>query len=651
MSDVSSTSSGMTGAGGGNKLRITGMSTGLDVDAMVKKMMTAEQTKLDKAKQNKQYTQWKQEAYQDIIKDVKDLQSSFFDSMSSDKNVLSSSNFSPYTVSGLNGNTVDTSIATFTPGVGAKTGKYSMHVTQLATASVKEGIIAPSAQSSGFTPTNWNGNIGFSVDGGAEQTITLSGLSGTSSITDVITKIQAEIDANSSLKGKIKVEANGTTNIKFEALTDSAVKISDTKTTVLADMDKLKGRNINISTSTTMSDLGVTSDSYLSLKYNGSSKEITIKSTDKISDVISKINSETSGAVKASYSQLTGKFTIQTANTGSTQSLQIVAPTSGGSMSAATALGITTGVGTTAQDAKVTITSPGGTGTDILKSSNSFDIDGMNYSLSTVGDASVSVGSDANKVYDKINDFITKYNTLVDKIQTKLTEKKNSDYKPLTDAQKESMSSSEITAWETKAKVGILRKDSNLQSMFDDLRSAFTTAVAGTQLKFGQYSSDSIGIDMSNDYNKPGHIEMVDASKLKTAIANHPDEVLKMFTNVSTATTATGKPYDGTSQEYREDGIFNRVKTIFEKNVGSTNVTLNTAILTSYANKQYDFSTSAIGSKNTLPDQLYQEQLLISKIQTSMSEKQERYYKQFSQLETAMNTLNAQQAQLSSFTS
>ena len=80
MSDVSSTSStpsGMTGAGGGSMIRITGMASGLDVDGMVKKMMAGEQTKLDKANQDQQTIQWKQDAYQDIIKEIKDLQSSF----------------------------------------------------------------------------------------------------------------------------------------------------------------------------------------------------------------------------------------------------------------------------------------------------------------------------------------------------------------------------------------------------------------------------------------------------------------------------------------------------------------------------------------------------------------------------------------------
>ena len=230
--------------------------------------------------------------------------------------------------------------------------------------------------------------------------------------------------------------------------------------------------------------------------------------------------------------------------------------------------------------------------TKVTKSTNNFTIDGMNYSLSSVSatDATVNVGTDTQQVYDKIKGFIDKYNTVVDDIQTKLTEKKDPNYKPLTDTQKSSMSASQITAWETKAKVGILRNDNNLQNMLNDLRSAFTTAVSNTGLSLGNYGSNSFGIDTSSDYTKPGHIDIVDPLKLQAAISTNSDQILKMFTNVSSATDGSTS-YNSSTQQYQEDGIFTRIKNILQTNVGYTNTTLNSAILTSYANKQYDYSS------------------------------------------------------------
>lgn len=557
MSDVSTTTSGMTGAGGGQTIRITGMASGLDVDALVKKMMAAEQTKLDKVKQAQQLIKWKQEAYTDIISSIKDLQSSFFDSTSSDKNILSSTNFTPFTVSGIGTSTVDTSVATFTPGAGAQAGKYSINVTQLS-------------------------------DGAGVSNI-LSGKMLSTKLTDI----------NSSLSGSI------TLNVTVSGVSDP----------------------INI----TLDNTG----------------------TSTLGDLVNAINDQGGGNIKASFSELTGKFKLSTVATGSTSELTI---NSESTDLLSNILGTyTEGAPLTGIDAKVSITPPGASlGTEVIKSSNNFTIDGMTYTLSSVGEATVNIGSDTQKVYDKIKGFIDKYNTIVDKIQSQLTEKKDSDYAPLTDAQKESMTSDQIKAWETKAKVGILRNDMYLQNMLNDLKTAFTSAVSNTGLTLGKYGSNSIGIDTSDDYTTPAHINIADESKLKSAIANNPDQILRMFTNVSKATDGSTKSADGSmnytvsSTEYREDGIFTRIKTIFENNVGYTNTTLNTAILTSYANKQYDYSSTGSGGKGTLPDQIYEQQLMVTEITKKMSTKQEKYYQQFSALETALTQLSAQQSVLSS---
>lgn len=594
MSDVSSVTSGTTGAGGGNMIRLTGLASGLDVDALVKKMMAADQTKLDKAKQDQQTTEWKQEAYQDIIKDIKDLQSSFFDASSSDKDILSATNFAPFTVSSADGlSAVDTSVATFTPGVGAKTGKYSISVKQLAKGAGVSNIVT-----------------------------TLPTATPASAKAALSTKLT---DINPSLSKSIKLVLNA---------------------------------------NNATSDVNVTLDN--------------TSGTATLGDLINAINNQGSGSVKATYSELTGQFNLNSTKTGSDTSLAIKSGTDaeifnmlGFSTTTAVTInkdGATGGTITDttktliqkSQNADVVITPPGGSGVEVTdKTSNNFTIDGMTYTLSSEGTdpshpvtASVTVGQDTQKVYDKIKSFIDKYNTIVDEIQTKLTEKPDSDYKPLTDAQKAGMSSSQITAWEAKAKVGILRNDDNLQNLLDNLTTAFTTAVNNTGLSIGRYGGNSIGIDTSEDYTTPDHIDIADPTALKTAISTNCDQILKMFTNVSTAAAPIAEDgstkYDSSTQEYQEDGIFTRMSTILQKNVGFTNTTLNTAILTSYANKQYDFTTTGTGGNNTLPDQLYEEQLNIKKITDQMSTDQEKYYQQFSQLETVMNQLNAQQSQLSS---
>lgn len=743
MSTVNSTTSGS------NTLRITGMASGLDVDAMVEKMMSAEQIKIDKAQQAKQIVQWKQEAYQDIIKDIKELQNSFFDSTSSDKNILAPANYAGFNVTGE-----DSDVATITAGVGAQTGSYKVSVgtgasiantlagssltskltdinaglninlslvlnvngssktitldntggaktigdlvnainsqgggaitaafddvtdkfslttstvggnaqltVESATTDLLSNILGALNEgtprygtsglaskastvgsdivkdtSNGYTAGNWSGKkIGFSIGGGTVQEITIT--TG-ADIAATLANINTQINSNSTLKGKVQAVVSGT-NIQFQALSDSSVKIDSTKTTVAgAELDNLKGRVINPSTSTTLAELGLTdaTDSF-QITFNGTTKTISVKSTDKLSDVINNISTTTSGALTASFSQLAGKFMIQSTSTGSSQSISIATGT--GTGKALAALGVSVGAGTPGTDATVTITPPGGTATTIIKSTNNFTIDGISYNLTGGGTSTVTVGADNNKVYDKIKSFIDKYNTIIDKIQTKLTEKKNYSYTPLTDAQKEEMEESQITSWETKAKQGILKNDSNLQTMLNNLRSAFTTAVSGTGFTMGRYGSSSIGLDTSQDNDKPGHIDIVDASKLKAAIATNGEQIFKMFANVSTSTNAT--------TAYNENGIFARIKNILQDNVGYTNTTLNTAILTKYANKQDDFSITGSSGTGTLPNQIYQKQLIIDKLKETFYDKQEAYYQKFASLETAMNNLNSQQSWL-----
>ncbi|UZW16005.1 flagellar filament capping protein FliD [Clostridium pasteurianum] len=548
MSDISSTSTtttGMTGAGGGSMIRITGMASGLDVDAIVKKMLVAEQNKIDKAKQDQQTIQWKQEAYQDIIKDIKDLQNTYFNSLDSANNILSSSNYA-----GFDSSVADSTVLSVTPGVSSQTGTYKVDFT--------DGHLAATAS--------------------------------------------------------------------------------------VSTTDKVSSSSGDASLSSTMKDLGMSgSTGTFDITYNGTTKTITVNSTDKLSDVINNISNATSGAVMASFSQLTGKFTIQTANTGSAQNITV----SNDSGSSLTALGITTGSSGTGEDAVVKITPPGGIAVTVTKSTNNFTIDGITYNLQSAQGAdegkstTFTITQNTQKVYDKINDFLDKYNAIVDKIQTKLSEKKSYDYPPLTDAQRSSMSASQITDWETKAKTGILKNDENLQNILTSMRSAFTSAVSNTGLSFGKYGSSSIGLDTSSDITEGGKITIVDEQKFKAAIAQHGDQILKLFTNVSTAEDKTTK--------FNESGIFQRLSSIFVDNVGYTGTTLNSAILTKYANYQGDYSIYGSAGNNTLPDQLYRQTQLIKKLNSDFSDKQEQYYKQFSALETALTQMSAQQSMLSQY--
>jgi len=121
----STTSTTSSGASSANLLRISGMSSGIDTDAVVKSMVSNYQAKIDKANQDKQTLQWKQDGYRDIIKGIKGLQD-YFDPLSS-KYMLSGKSLNINTAT-----SVDPSIVSATSGSTAKAGTYKVGVTQLA---------------------------------------------------------------------------------------------------------------------------------------------------------------------------------------------------------------------------------------------------------------------------------------------------------------------------------------------------------------------------------------------------------------------------------------------------------------------------------------------------------------------------------------
>jgi flagellar hook-associated protein 2 len=564
---------GSTGAGGGNMLRITGLNTGLDIDAMVKKMLTADQARIDKVKQQQQLIQWRQEAYQSIIKDVKDLQSTYFDITNSANYMLSSSSYNNMTAASSDATTVSGKA-----GSTAAAGTYKILVKQLASAATIEG-------------------------------------------TDTI-------------------------------------KTTDGK---------------DVTSSTKLSDLGISGKISLDLNYNNGgtagSKTVTFDATESstIQDLADAIKNQTGGAVTAKFNELTGQFSIQTSNPGSKSTISVT-----DSNNILSKFGVTDKTGT-GNDALVAIKEPDSNSYIVSKqSSNNFTVNGVTYSILDVNSTdenisvdnvggkfdtisasdtptSISVTQDTSKVHDLITNFIDKYNNLVGEIQDKLSEKKDYDYAPLTDAQKDSMSDTDITNWEDKAKEGILRNDDNLEQLLNDLTSAFNTPVVDSSGKnvstiyFGSIGSNSLGIDTSDDYSEGAKLSITDDQQFTDLLNNHEDEILKLFTTTSDSTDPTDK--------FNQSGIFQRISDIINNNVGVIGTTLNSGTLTKYANLQDDYSVSGGGGTGTLPDQIYQQQLLINTLTDRMNDDQTKYYNQFTQLETAMEQLNAQQSTLSMYLS
>jgi|GEM_PF-1050475 flagellar hook-associated protein 2 len=267
----------------------------------------------------------------------------------------------------------------------------------------------------------------------------------------------------------------------------------------------------------------------------------------------------------------------------------------------------------------------------ISRSENKFTLDEVNIELlkSDPTDSTVNTSTPitftadnaTDDLYKKISDFVTDYNSIITLVSGKLTESTKTDgttYAPLTDDQRAEMTETQITAWETNAKKGILQSDTLLSSLDYDLRDAMTDTVSS--IKSALYS---IGITENDDYDQYGKLT-IDETTLKDALANNEDTVASIFTS--------------------SDGIAARLQTVITKNV---NVSIgNDGLLVQKAgdaSRTYDLST--------LGSEMDTDTTKITDLKEQLSTEQDQYYAKFTRLESYLSTMNSQAALFTSSSS
>lgn len=371
--------------------------------------------------------------------------------------------------------------------------------------------------------------------------------------------------------------------------------------------------------------------------FTKTSNEATNGAKDKtISDILNDISKGSN--VDISYSQLDRKFYMTSKSTGSSQNITITDDDNGFIQNL---FGTTTA--TKGTDVVVKITQPNGSSNTLIQSSNNFTVDGISYTLNSKPTSSVTFGvkGDTEGTFNKIKGFIDSYNELIGKISSTVEEKKQYTYLPLTDEEKESMSEEQIEKWETKAKQGILSGDSTLENMLLQMRRAFTDKVEGAGTDFFQ-----IGLNTSSDVSQRGKI-IINEEKLTAALKSDPDKVMNLFIQKSTSQSYYSRSMktDDRKVRYNEEGIFNRLSDILEDNISTyRDSNGKKGTLLEIAGIKGDFTEF----KNTLTDQIEDKKTRIDEMLERIYDKEERYYKQFAQLETAMNNMNSQSSWLAS---
>ncbi|MBP1763309.1 MAG: flagellar hook-associated 2 protein [Firmicutes bacterium] len=625
--------------------RLTGLSSGIDVDGIVEQLMTAEKTKkLNKLQQKLQTAEWKQEAYRSIISDLQDFSSTYFD-VTSSSSIMKASNFLKYAA------TSSDSAVSVTAASTASAGSHTVAVSQLAAKATYTSGSSVSKEVQGSSAAD------YSALSGESFLMTLDGTDYPVDLDDVTDadSLQTAID---TAVGSDKITV-GTTSDGYLTFTAAdtgvqAISVSDPDSEISGLSDLGFGTDAILSNRLDMSDtlatiagqltsanaLAFTSSGEIELTINGTA--MTFDQDETLADMMSAINKSGLG-VTMTYNSLTGELAMTADTTGAGNTLAVA---DSGTSNFASAL---LGTYTAGKDAKLTID-----GQSLTRSTNSVTIDGVTYALNqvTTDDAAVTVTQDTDGVYDLISNFVDAYNTLIETMNTAVDENTDSDYPPLTDDQKEEMTDDEITAWETKAKVGLLESDSTIEDVLSDMRTALIDSVSGLTT-----SLSDIGIT-SGTYDEEGTL-YIDEDTLTAAIASDPQMVMNLFTQQATSKSSDGTSLSGTtvvrslsskdlSTRYKEEGIGYRFYDILQKYISTIRDSSgNKGTLMEISGAEDD----ATETDNTLTDEINKYEDEISDEEDRLDDYEEKLYNKYTELETYISTMNSQLSALSSLTS
>ncbi len=424
-------------------------------------------------------------------------------------------------------------------------------------------------------------------------------------------------NAVSVVTGSNAMSTDQTLSIKSLAkaayLTGNQVTYQDGEETKKATLD------------TKMSQLGITEETSLEIKIGKTadsatkSMSVTIGPDDKIEDVLANLKTKAAEAgveMDFNYDETNNRFFASSKQQGEDYNFYVT------SSDAATKLGLDSTKYIAGSSAEIELN-----GETYTSNSNTFEVNGLTITAKEVAsNITLSTKQDTSGIYDNIKNLIKEYNALMKEISTAYNADKAKKYKMLTDDEKEAMSDKEVEEWEDKIKAGLLSGDETLGSIRTGLRgivgSSFeVTMKDGTTSKLslasfgiatGSYFTtkederDVLHIDGDkDDSTSSGNTDLLSAM-----ISSDPEAVSSFFTQLS--------------------------KEMYSKLSGMMKGSEFSSAYTIYEDK---LMASQYSSYNTK----------ISDAQKALEAAQDKLYKKFSLMESALTKTNSASSSLSGF--
>lgn len=420
--------------------------------------------------------------------------------------------------------------------------------------------------------------------------------------------------------------------------------VQQMKVDALAKSGYLTGGKITATGSTTLESLGVVAEGE-AFKFDlvigdptrpdtQKREMITLEAGDTVADFVKALKDK---GLNASFDSGSGRFFISSAKSGLEANFELRDSGKDTTISLA-ALGLdyenepngaddeTKAHKIDGTDAQITLN-----GAVFKSSTNTFDINGLTITVNKEGkngeEITLTTTQDTDGIYDMVKNFLKEYNAIINEMDALYNADSAKGYEPLTDEERDALSEKEAEKWEEKIKKSILRRDDTINTVANAMKMIMSqgvvvgaikqedgTMIGGTRMYLSDFGINTLGYFNAPDNEKNAyHIDgdsdnintMNNEDKLRAAIAKDPDSVVSFFTGLA-------------------DALYNRIGDMMKKTEYSSSFTLYDDVL----------------MKNDYED--YKER--IRKEEEKITAFEDRYYKKFGAMETALAQLQSKES-------
>ena len=602
-------------------IRISGLASGLDTESIVDALVSAYSYKKEKYVKAQTKLSWKQDAW-------KSLNSKVYSLYTSVGNLRYSSNYALKKTS-----VSDSTKASVTAGASAINGTQTLEITNLA----KTGFLTSGQLGSSVTEDTTLADLGYEFEenkdtgtinatiGGTTTSISVDSTTTVGQFVSQLNKAGITASFDSSNK-RIFVSAKesgvdndfsllGTNVAGLKALSvlglvteDDISRMETDKSYATYTDDEFDG---DATKSSLQSKIFSIHNAYVTLQDSNATdeeKETAQSLIDSNEDFISYVNSvmgstfdwiqtDATEAVAAVYTRVEAAATTGSADLSSDPR----------------------GTKINGEDSVIKLN-----GIEYSSSSSAITVNGLTIECLAKTDTdspiTLNTSTDVTGLYDKVKEFLSSYNSVINEMMKLYNAESASDYEPLTDDEKAEMSETEIEKWEQKIKDSLLRRDSSLSSLISTMTTSMmrTYDYNGSTYSWSIFGIHTLGtLNAADNENYAYHIDgdsedsntSGNTDKLLKALTEDPDAVIDFMKNVTS-------------------GLYAALDTKMKSSAVKS-------VYTVYNDKEMASEYSSYTD-------------LIKTWTTRVEDMEEAYYKKFSAMESALATLQSNSSSLSS---